>query len=202
MCGASAGATRWSEPVHDCTRLHCRRVNEKEFERVITDLEALVRSEISSEDKRCRQSARGTFSSSIMNSGESNVTEMSNISRKWYRDMASRFHPDHGGSNAAMIAISEGHQRLDELLGQAVIGNNATEKSSVAEAGGFALVSPAAVKLWLVLSQAGSGNTTHGEAGSTVRATDFFISSPVRSRSAEGSPDHSERTIDQDLSAS
>jgi hypothetical protein len=38
------------------------------------------------------------------------------IVKRWYGEMALRFHPDRGGSHAAMVAINEVRGRLEELL--------------------------------------------------------------------------------------
>lgn len=35
-----------------------------------------------------------------------------------YRETAARFHPDHGGTNEAMIAVNHMYERLDETLSQ------------------------------------------------------------------------------------
>jgi hypothetical protein len=38
--------------------------------------------------------------------------------RDVYHDMARRYHPDHGGSDAAMIAVNDMYDRLDKILTQ------------------------------------------------------------------------------------
>jgi hypothetical protein len=40
------------------------------------------------------------------------------IVRRWYRDLVMRWHPDRGGSTAAMQMINECHSRLQKLLGR------------------------------------------------------------------------------------
>jgi uncharacterized protein (DUF3820 family) len=43
----------------------------------------------------------------------------SEIVGQWYRKMSVRFHPDHGGSHQAMVAVNVGRDLLLELTGAA-----------------------------------------------------------------------------------
>lgn len=42
--------------------------------------------------------------------------ELSEVIRSWYREITLQFHPDRGGRNEAMVAITVAHERLRELL--------------------------------------------------------------------------------------
>jgi hypothetical protein len=37
--------------------------------------------------------------------------------RRWHREMVWKYHPDRGGSHAAMVAINDAHERLRQLVG-------------------------------------------------------------------------------------
>jgi hypothetical protein len=41
------------------------------------------------------------------------------VIKPWFAGLAMRFHPDRGGSHAAMVALNEAHDRLRELVGLA-----------------------------------------------------------------------------------
>lgn len=43
---------------------------------------------------------------------------LADVIQAWYRHLAMKYHPDRGGSNAAMAAVTDGHEALVTLLRQ------------------------------------------------------------------------------------
>jgi hypothetical protein len=54
------------------------------------------------------------------------VSKMRDVLRSVYRDMSARFHPDRGGSNAAMSAINRMHDSLQEAMTKSLPDPNGT----------------------------------------------------------------------------
>jgi uncharacterized protein (DUF3820 family) len=40
--------------------------------------------------------------------------------KRWFAGLAMRYHPDRGGNHEAMVALNDAHDRLRELIGQAI----------------------------------------------------------------------------------
>jgi hypothetical protein len=45
------------------------------------------------------------------------MMQVGDIIKRWWREMALRFHPDRGGDTKVMQAMNEAHERLKELAG-------------------------------------------------------------------------------------
>jgi hypothetical protein len=52
-----------------------------------------------------------------MPAGTITVTEVCQALSTWFRELSKKWHPDRGGSDEAMKAINDAHDRLRQLLG-------------------------------------------------------------------------------------
>jgi hypothetical protein len=64
------------------------------------------------EDRGCSQPAAGDLPHRVPP-----PIDWAWVIRQWYRGLVLDFHPDRGGSHAAMQAINEAHERLRKLVG-------------------------------------------------------------------------------------
>jgi len=41
---------------------------------------------------------------------------LSEVLRRWYRELSLKYHPDRGGSHEAMVAVNDAHERLQRMV--------------------------------------------------------------------------------------
>jgi hypothetical protein len=88
------------------------------IERLDPDLRSVIIAELKTRRERARQQQQkegfDKDDEPIVVPGQ--LANLPALIRTWYREMTLKFHPDRGGSHQAMVAISEAHERLKELV--------------------------------------------------------------------------------------
>jgi hypothetical protein len=90
------------------------RIELKPFLREAVEEEKRLREE---EGREWEEDPFSSPPSSPTSPGMDVTADVKDLVKKWFSEMALRYHPDRGGSDAAMQAINHAHQRLKDILG-------------------------------------------------------------------------------------